>query len=83
MFKTYLDKFVIVFIDDILIYSATEEEHVGHLRIVIGILRKHQLCANFSKCEFWLSGVKILGHKISSEGVSVDPSKIEAISEWQ
>ncbi|KAK1693160.1 hypothetical protein QYE76_009857 [Lolium multiflorum] len=81
VFMKYLDKFVVVFIDDILIYSKNEEEHAEHLRIVLGTLRDHQLYAKFSKCEFWLKEVGFLGHVISAGGVSVDPSKIQSIME--
>jgi hypothetical protein len=76
VFMTELDKIVVVFIDDILIYSKNETEHVKHLRIVLQRLRDHKLYAKFSKCEFWLDSVKFLGHTISSEGIFVDPSKI-------
>ena len=79
VFKPYLDTFVIVFIDDILVYSRSEEEHAEHLRIVLQTLRDKQLYAKFSKCEFWLEEVVFLGHVISAEGVYVDPKKIEAI----
>ncbi|KAL8098259.1 hypothetical protein AgCh_031136 [Apium graveolens] len=79
-FKKYLDICVIVFIDDILIYSKKEQEHVEHLRIVLQILRNEKLYAKFSKCEFWLRQVQFLGHVVSSKGVLVDPSKIEAIA---
>jgi hypothetical protein len=74
-----LDKFVVVFIDDILIYSKNKEEHANHLRIVLQRLRDHCLYAKFSKCEFWLDSVKFFGHTISSEGISVDPSKVQEI----
>ena len=79
VFKPYLDTFVIVFIDDILVYSWSEEEHAEHLRIVLQTLRDKQLYAKFSKCEFWLEEVVFLGHVISAEGVYFDPKKIEAI----
>ncbi|KAL5548506.1 hypothetical protein UlMin_003737 [Ulmus minor] len=82
VFKEYLDKLVIVFIDDILIYSKNQEEHMEHLRIVLRTLKEHQLYAKFSKCEFWLDSVQFLGHVISKDGISVDPSKIEAVSKW-
>ena len=72
VFRPYLDKFVVVFVDDILIYSQSEEEHQDHLRIVLQALRDHQLNAKFSKCEFWLTEVKFLGHVVSVSGVSVD-----------
>jgi hypothetical protein len=81
VFMKFLDKFVVVFIDDILVYSKTEEEHAEHLRLVLGTLREHQLYAKFSKCEFWLKEVGFLGHVISAGGVSVDPSKITSIME--
>ena len=74
VFMPELDKFVVVFIDDILIYSKTEEEHAQHLHIVLQRLREHQLYAKFSKCEFWLKEVPFLGHVITPEGISVDPS---------
>src|SRR3954469_15754800 len=82
IFMKYLDKFVVVFIDDILIYSKTEEEHVEHLRLVLETLREHQLYANFSKCEFWLKEVVFLGHVLSEGGISVDPAKIHSIMDW-
>jgi hypothetical protein len=81
VFMKFLDKFVVVFIDDILVYSKTEEEHAEHLRLVLGTLREHQLYAKFSKCEFWLKEVGFLGHVLSAGGVSVDPSKITSIME--
>ncbi|GAU50680.1 hypothetical protein TSUD_371390 [Trifolium subterraneum] len=83
IFQPYLDKFVVIFIDDILIYSKDPQEHAEHLRIVLNILREKQLYAKFSKCEFWLSEVKFLGHVISQGGVSVDPSKVEAVLNWE
>nr|GEW25844.1 putative reverse transcriptase domain-containing protein [Tanacetum cinerariifolium] len=76
--RRYLDKFVIVFIDDILIYSKTQEEYVEHLRLVLELLKKEKLYAKFSKCEFWLREVQFLGHVINGNGIHVDPSKIEA-----
>ncbi|XP_074373866.1 uncharacterized protein LOC141714233 [Apium graveolens] len=83
IFKEYLDKFVIVFIDDILIYSKTEEDHAEHVRTALEILRKKKLYAKFSKCEFWLQEVQFLGHIVSNEGIKVDPTKIEAITNWE
>ena len=81
-FQPYLDRFVVVFIDNILVYSKDEEEHEGHLRKVLEILREKRLYAKLSKCEFWLEKVAFLGHVISKEGVVVDPSKIQAVTEW-
>jgi hypothetical protein len=78
-----LDKFVVVFIDDILVYSKSEEEPVEHLHIVLQCLRDHKLYAKFSKCEFWLDSVKFLGHTISNEGISVDPSKVQEVMDWK
>ena len=72
-----------VFVDDILIYSQSEEEHEDHLRIALQALREHQLYAKFSKCEFWLTEVKFLGHVMSASGVSVDPKKVEAVMSWE
>ena len=81
VFKPFLDRFVIVFIDDILVYSHSREEHQEHLRVVLEILRAHKLFAKFSK--FWLSSVSFLGHVISDEGISVDPKKIEVVRDWK
>ncbi|GJT52261.1 putative reverse transcriptase domain-containing protein [Tanacetum coccineum] len=83
VYRSYLDKFVIVFIDDILIYSKTQEEHVEHLRLVLELLKKEKLYAKFSKCEFWLREVQFLGHVINGNGIHVDPSKIEAVKNWK
>ncbi|GKD65247.1 putative reverse transcriptase domain-containing protein, partial [Tanacetum coccineum] len=80
--KPYLDKFVIVFIDDILVYSQDDEEHGKHLKIILELLKKERLYAKFSKCDFWLDLVQFLGHVIDHNGVHVDPSKIEAIRNW-
>nr|GEY84963.1 putative reverse transcriptase domain-containing protein [Tanacetum cinerariifolium] len=80
--KPYLDRFVTVFIDDILIYSENIKEHKGHLKLILRLLKKEELYAKFSKCEFWLSKVQFLGHVIDSEGIHVDPAKIEAINDW-
>jgi hypothetical protein len=82
VFMEYLDKFVVVFIDDILIFSKTEEEHEKHLRIVLEKLRSNQLYAKFSKCEFWLTELAFLGHVISAGGVSVDLSKVKDVLNW-
>ncbi|GJV02953.1 putative reverse transcriptase domain-containing protein [Tanacetum coccineum] len=81
--RPYLDKFVIVFIDDILIYSKTQEEHVKHLRLVLELLKKEKLYAKFFKCEFWLREVQFLGHVINGNGIHVNPSKIEAVKNWK
>jgi hypothetical protein len=83
VFMPELDKFVVVFIDDILIYSKTEEEHDKHLRIVLTRLREHQLYAKFSKCTFWLEEIQFLGHVLSANGIVVDPSKGKDILEWK
>ncbi|GJZ14143.1 putative reverse transcriptase domain-containing protein [Tanacetum coccineum] len=80
--KPYLDKFVIVFIDDILIYSKDKKEHEEHLRAILELLKKEKLYAKFSKCEFWIPKVQFLGHVIDSRGIHVDPAKIESIKDW-
>ncbi|KAL4032250.1 hypothetical protein IC575_005318 [Cucumis melo] len=82
VFREFLDTFVIVFIDDILIYSKTEAEHEEHLRMVLQTLRDNKLYAKFSKCEFWLKQVSFLGHVVSKARVSMDPAKIEAVTGW-
>uniref|UniRef100_A0A453G2D1 Retrotransposon protein, putative, Ty3-gypsy subclass n=1 Tax=Aegilops tauschii subsp. strangulata TaxID=200361 RepID=A0A453G2D1_AEGTS len=82
VFMEFLDKFVVVFIDDIMVYSKNEEEHKEHLRLVLEKLREHQLYAKFSKCEFWLKEVGFLGHVISGEGIAVDPTKVQSLTEW-
>ncbi|KAI3819778.1 hypothetical protein L1987_13628 [Smallanthus sonchifolius] len=80
--KPYLDKFVIVFIDDILIYSKTKADHEQHLRLVMDLLKKEQLYAKFSKCEFWLKEVKFLGHIVNDKDIHVDPAEIETVKNW-
>ncbi|GKE95304.1 putative reverse transcriptase domain-containing protein [Tanacetum coccineum] len=80
--KPCLDRFVIVFIDDILIYSKSRKEHKGHLKLILRLLKKEELYAKFSKCEFWLSKVQFFGHVIDSEGIHVDPAKIKSIKDW-
>ncbi|GJU43604.1 putative nucleotidyltransferase, ribonuclease H [Tanacetum coccineum] len=80
--KPYLDKFVIGFIDDILIYSRNKKEHEEHLKTILELLKKEELYAKFSKCEFWINTVKFLGHVIDSSGIHVDPAKIEAVKNW-
>ena len=82
VFRPYLDRFVIVFIDDILVYSRSELEHERHLGLVLQTLRQHRLYAKFSKCEFWLSQVGFLGHVVFADGIYVDPQKVEAVANW-
>jgi hypothetical protein len=79
VFMEYLDKFVVVFINDMLIYSRSEEEHGEHLHLVLQKIREHRLYAKLSKCEFWLKQVAFLGHVISKGGISVDPSKVQDV----
>jgi len=82
VFRPYLDKFVAVFINDILIYSKDREVHVDHLRIVLQTLREHHLYGKLKKCEFWLEEVVLLGHVLIKEAIKVDPQKVKAITEW-
>ena len=82
VFRPYLDFFVIVFIDDILVYSKSDENHVRHMRIVLQSLREEKLYAIFSKCDFWLTSLAFLGHVLSKEGIRVDPAKIEVGRGW-
>ena len=83
VFQPYLDQFVMVFVDDILIYSQLEWECEDHLRIVLQLLIDHQLYSKFNKCEFWLTEVRFLGHVVSASGVSMDPEKVEAVMSWE
>ena len=83
VFMPELDKFVVVFIDDILVYSHNDEEHARHQRVVLTRLREHQLYAKFSKCEFWLKKVPFLGHVLSKEGISVDLAKVQEVLDWK
>src|SRR4051812_36574706 len=82
IFMEYLDQFVVVYLDDILIYSKNEEEHAEHLRLVLMKHREHRLYAKFSKCEFWLPEVTYLGHVISAKGIAVNPERVEAVLDW-
>nr|GFA26545.1 reverse transcriptase [Tanacetum cinerariifolium] len=82
IFHEFLDKFIILFIDDILVFSKSKEEHEDHLRIVLQTLRQEKLYTKFSKCEFWLSNVAFLGHIVSAKGITMDPAKVEAITKW-
>ena len=83
VFMEFLDKFVVVFIDDILVFSKNKQNHEVHLRLVLEKLREHQLYAKFSKCEFWLDEVAFLGHVVTGNGVAIDPSKVVAVTEWE
>nr|GFC80586.1 putative reverse transcriptase domain-containing protein [Tanacetum cinerariifolium] len=82
IFHEYLDKFVIVFIENILVYSKTKEEHEEYLYIVLGTLRQEKLYVKMLKCEFWLGQVAFLGHIVSADGITMDPVKVEAITKW-
>ena len=82
IFMEYLDKFVVVYLDDILIYSKNEEEHAEHLRLVLMKLREHRLYAKFSKCEFWLPEVTYVGHVISAKSIAVNPERVQAVLDW-
>ncbi|XP_070017806.1 uncharacterized mitochondrial protein AtMg00860-like [Nicotiana sylvestris] len=82
VFKSFLDFFVIVFIDDILVYSRSREDHIDYLRAVLQNLPQHQLYAKFSKCGFWLEFVTFLGHVVSREGIKVDPQNISVVKNW-
>jgi hypothetical protein len=83
VFMPELHKLVVVFIDDILMYSKTNEDHTNHIRVILQRLRDHRLYTKFSKCEFWLDSMKFLGHTISSEGISVDPTKVQEVMDWK
>ena len=83
VFKPYLDQFVVAFIDDILVYSKSREEHERHLRIVLQTLKDKQLYAKLMKCEFWLDRVSFLGHVVTKDGILVDPRKVDAVSNWR
>ena len=83
VFRPYVDQFVVVFIDDILVYSKDAQDHEQHLRIVLETLREKRLYVKLSKCDFWLKEVSFLGHNVSIEGIRVDPAKIEAVVNWK
>jgi hypothetical protein len=83
VFMPKLDKFVVVFIDDILAYSKNEEEHASHLHVVLQHLREHHLYAKLSKCDFWLKEIRFLGHTISQVGIAVDPDKVQEVMNWK
>ena len=81
--QTYIDQFIVVFIDDIVVYSNTREEHATHLRIILQTLKEHQLFAKQEKYDFWMTEMKFLGHVVSQEGILVDPAKVDTILQWQ
>ena len=83
VFRPYLDRFVMVFIDDILVYSRDEQEHEQHFKIVLQALREKKLYAKLSKCDFWLKKLSFLGHIVSAKGIRVEPAKIEAVVNWK
>jgi hypothetical protein len=83
VFMLELDKFVVVFLDDILIFSENEEDHAEHLRIVLTRLKEHKLYSKFSKCRFWLKKVPFLSHVLSENGISMDPSKVQEVMDWK
>jgi hypothetical protein len=83
VFMPELDKFVVVFIDDILVYSRNKEEHADHLHVVLQRLREHRLYAKLSKCDFWLKEIKLLGHITSQDGIYVDPDKVQEEMNWK
>ena len=83
LFQPYVDQFVVVFIDDILVYSKDAQEHEQHLKLVLQKLRKKKLYAKLSKCDFWLKEFSFLGHIVSADDIRVDPTKIEAVVNWK
>src|SRR4051812_15539833 len=83
IFRPYMNKFVVVFVDDILIYSAIKAEHAEHLRIALQLLRDHTLYAKLSKCKFWLPQVKFLGHVVLEAGIAADEEKVVAMKDWE
>lgn len=83
IFHPYLDQFMVVFIDHIMVYSKSDEDHVGHLCIVLQVVKEKKMCAKLSKCEFGLREVIFLVHVVSSSGISVDPSKVDALLQWE
>jgi hypothetical protein len=83
VFRPYLDRFVVIFIDDILVYSSSDQEHEQHLRLILQTLREYRLYAKLSKCEFWLKEVTFLGHVISAYGILFDPQKVKAVLKWE
>ena len=83
VFRPYVDQFVVAFIDDILVYSKNAQEHEQHLKIVLQTLREKKLYAELEKCDFWLNEVSFLGHIVSTEGIRVDPTKIEVVVNWK
>ena len=83
VFRPYVDQFVVVFIDDILVYSKDAQQHEQHMKIVLQTLREKKLYAKLNKCDFWLKKVSFLGHIVSVEGIRVDPTKIEAVMNWK
>ena len=83
IYRPYLDHFVVVFVDDILIYSKSREEHSHHLHMALQTLREHQLYAKLEKCDFWLQEIQFLGQMVTQEGISMDPTKVEVVTNWE
>ena len=83
IFNAYTNDFVLVYLDDILVFSKNKEDHAKHLRLVLDKLREHKFYAKFSKCEFWLKEVGFLGHVISGEGIAMDPAKVDTVTSWE